>query len=254
MIKQEINRNISTLFREFATQIMSEDMEKIFEISLSKIEHSKSRKVCGKSTMLHRTLLVNSVINRVRNSDRMLVKHEQDKGTPFMNYREPKVIVDVDDYDTEKVLTLTECQTRTNQVNTNNEKRILSSLVTKLNSRSLHGKVGESFTKHIYRIEELEGKENSHNVECNKTTTDLRRSPNSQKRLRSSNYTDVEEQSCPKKKLRCLWPTNIGPYGQDLNFSIAGLASLFGDLVASTDAENSSITLNGNFATAMVAC
>jgi len=232
---------------------MSEDKNKIFEISLSKIENSKSRKVCGKSNMLHRTLLVNSVINRVRNSERLLVKHEQqhDRGTPFMNYRESKLMVDIDDYDTENILTLTECQTRTtNQNNTNNEKRILSSLVTKLNSRSLHGKVGESFTKHINRIEELEGKENSllNNVECNKNK-DRRRSPNSPQKRRS---TEVDEQ-CPKKKSRCLWPTNINSYGQDINFSIAGLASLFGDLVASTDAENSSLSLSGNFATAMVA-
>ena len=51
----------------------ADDMDRIFEISVNKIEHSKSRKVYGKSTMLHRTLLVNTVLNRVRNSERTLL-------------------------------------------------------------------------------------------------------------------------------------------------------------------------------------
>lgn len=235
-------------------ETMSEDMDKIFEISVNKIEHTRSRiNVCGKSS-LHRTLLVNSVINRVRNSDRILVNNEQEM--PLMNYREPKRIIDMDDYESEK--TFTECQTRcTNQLNNNTtvQRRKVSSLVTRLNSRSMCGKINEPLlTKH--RMEELDGKENVvNNTENFKRSDATRRSSNCQKRLYSSSSSSSSnmdyDEPCPKKKLRCIWPNNIG---QDLNFSITGLASLFGDLVASSDAEKSNITLNGNFATAMVAC
>merc|ERR1712243_389952 len=124
---------------------MCEDMARIFEISLNKIEHSKSRKVYGKSNMLHRTLLVNTVINRVRNSDGTL-EHRTESQTPFMNYRDPKSI-DIEDYDTEKILSYTDCQTHSrSRINTNTPKKKVSSLVTLLNSRSTCGKVDE-FTK-----------------------------------------------------------------------------------------------------------
>jgi len=243
---------------------MSEDMEKIFEISVNKIEHSRARNVSGKSSMLHRTLLVNSVINRVKNSDRTSVNHDQEM--PLMNYREPKSLIDIDEYESEKTFTesQTRCTTTTNSNlnsnhTTNTQRRKVSSLVTKLNSRSLCGKFNEPLlTKHRVDDIELQEKENIViNMECHKRSTNTndnnKRSHNSQKRLYCSSNTDTTDvdELCPKKKLRCIWPSNIG---QDINFSITGLATLFGDLVATNDADKSNISLNGNFATAMVAC
>lgn len=235
---------------------MSEDMDRIFEISLNKIEHSKSRKVYGKSNMLHRTLLVNTVINRVRNSERTFV-HKNELQTTFMNYREPKSIVDIDDYDTEKTLTYTECQTRcrNHANNTNIQKKKISSLVTLLNARSLCGKVDDSLTKKYSKDDHMyEGKENITHIESYKYSNDTQRRLLHEKR-HSSNTLDGDDQPCPKKKLRCIWPSNVTPCIQDVNYSITGLASLFGDLVANSDAaEKSNMALNSNFATAMVAC
>jgi len=234
---------------------MSEDMDRIFEISLNKIEHSKSRKVYGKTNMLHRTLLVNTVINRVRNSERTFV-HKNESQTTFMNYREPKSIVDIEEYDTEKTLTYTECQTRCrSHGNTNTQKKKISSLVTLLNSRALCGKVDDSLTKKLSKVGDHEGKENITHVESHKLSKDttLQRHLLHEKR-HCSNNMDADDQPCPTKKLRCIWPSNVTPCIQDVNYSITGLASLFGDLVANSDAEVSNMALNNNFATAMVAC
>lgn len=231
-------------------------MEKIFEISVNKIEHSRTRNVCGKSSMLHRTLLVNSVINRVKHSDRTSSSNnDRDQEMTFMNYREPKSPIDMDEYESEKTFTesQTRCTTNTNIINTQQQRRKVSSLVTKLNSRSLCGRFIEPLlTKHKVDEPELEGKENIVIMECPKRSSTIeKRTQSSHKRIHSNN-SDTDGDECPKKKLRCIWPSNIS---QDINFSITGLATLFGDLVASNnDADKSNIPLNGNFATAMVAC
>jgi len=74
------------------------DTEKIIEISLAKIESSKTKKGNGK---LHKKLLVNSLLNRVRGTD----SENTCTTEPLMNYREPKLIVDLDveDYDMDRV-------------------------------------------------------------------------------------------------------------------------------------------------------
>merc|ERR1711939_1230830 len=114
----------------------------------------------------------------------------------------------MDDYESEKALSFTECQTRcTNQqlYTNNNQRRKVSSLVTKLNSRSMCGKLNESLlTKH--KVEESDGKENNINMDCHRrsseTLTHTRRSHTSQKRLycnsSSSSNCEADEPS-PKK-------------------------------------------------------
>jgi len=228
------------------------DMDRIFEISVNKIEHSKSRKVYGKSTMLHRSLLVNTVINRVRNSDRThtLSVHRNEPSASFTSYREPKIIYDMDENENDKTLTYTECQTRCkakHQSNTTQKKKT-SSLVNLLNSRALSGKTDELTRTINYKCVKVgDGlvfeKENKNKpITQSSTRHEKRRFVPSDK---------VEESSpCPAKKLRCLWPTNVS----DINYSISGLASLFGDMVASSDAEKSTISLNTHITTAMVAC
>jgi len=221
-------------------------MDRIFEISVNKIEHSKSRKVYGKSTMLHRTLLVNTVLNRVRNTERTLLHHPSNSNsnpTSFTNYREPKRVYDMDENESDKPLSYTECQTRCKtKHNTTTQKKKISSLVTLLNSRALGSKT-EDFTRHLcLKDDNIDEKENLTKSDSQHPT------PRHEKRRCTSDSND-ETQHCPKKKLRCIWPNN------EVNYSITGLASLFGDLVASTDADKSAMSLNNsNFATAMVAC
>lgn len=220
------------------------DMDRIFEISVNKIEHSKSRKVYGKSAMLHRTLLVNTVMNRVRNSDRT---HKNEPSTSFTNYREPKSIYDMDEYESDKSLTYTEFQTRCKAKHLNNtvQKKKISSLVNLLNSRALNGKTDELARTMCVRV----GDGHVHEKENNKYTT---QSSTRHEKRRLVPSDKVEESShCPPKKLRCIWPTNVTDVS---NYSITGLASLFGDMVASSDAEKSTLSLNSQFATAMVAC
>jgi len=224
------------------------DMDRIFEISVNKIEHSKSRKVYGKSTMLHRTLLVNTVLNRVRNSDHRphnTTNNNNKNESSFTNYREPKRIYDMDDYESDKSLTYMECQTRCKAKHNNittPQKKKNSSLVSLLNSRAMGGVKSDELTRIIRKTDESEPeKENQETVQIN---------TRHEKRRFVSTSSDVnDETSCPTKKLRCIWPANVS----DVN-SITGLASLFGDLVASSDPEKSSMSLNSNFATAMVAC
>jgi len=237
------------------------DMDRIFEISVNKIEHSKSRKVYGKSTMLHRTLLVNTVINRVRNSDRTFVHHNKNEvaKSSFTNYREPKSIYDMDEYEMEKPLTYTECQTRckTKHNTAISQKQKTSSLVTLLNSRALSGKTND-FTRTFCsgsKVDDVEGKENmtkDYSIWKVDTTTTPQQNTRHEKRRCTFDASDETQQYCPKKKLRCIWPSNVTDVN---NYSITGLASLFGDLVASSESSaEKSTMLNSNFATAMVAC
>jgi len=230
------------------------DMDRIFEISVNKIEHSKTRKVYGKSTMLHRTLLVNTVINRVRNSDRSCV-HKSEPSTSFTNYRDPKNIYDMDDYESDKSLPYTECQTRCKAKHINNntiQKKRPSSLVTLLNSRALSGKTDElarTLCGQVVDEHVSHEKENQNKFVHPKVDT-AQSSMRHEKRRLSCDIFD-EANDCPAKKLRCIWPTNVSDVN---NYSISGLASLFGDMVASNDTDKSSLTLNSQYSTAMVAC
>jgi len=222
------------------------DVDRIFEISVNKIEHSNTRKVYGKSTMLHRKLLVNTVINRVRNSDRMYTQKNV-SSTSFTNYREPRTTYDIDEYECDKSLTYMECQARckTKHYSTTQKKKI-SSLVTLLNSRSLNGK-NDSFRKLGNIDDEKENmlSKDSSKIEHVDTTETILREK------RRLVVTDSEEIThTPKKKLRSIWPTNV----TDVNYSMTGLASLFGDLVASCDNEKSNISLTSSNFAAMVAC
>ena len=230
-------------------------MDKIIEISLAKIENSKSRKVTGKSNMLHRNLLVNTLLNRVRTSDKSLQITE-----PLMNYREPRSLVDmdIDDYDMEKIANTKERKHGSNIQHTQQQitlTRKQSSLVTKLNTRSLSGKPENSLCKDICKLDDItETKENKEiPCECLKLSN-CKSEPalNIKHAKKRSRLSEQDEQNCPTKKLRCLWPTNVSPKVQELSYSITSLASLFGDLDANTDTEN--LSLGRNYVTAMVAC
>jgi len=225
------------------------DTEKIIEISLAKIESSKVRKGTGK---LHKSLLVNSLLNRVRGTDA-----EKTPNEPLMNYRESKLIVDldVDDYDMDKVPSLKErtiCQQRLNTTQSPVSRK-QSSLVTKLNTRSL-GKTDFLQRTILSCDDSTEMKENQQqketlpSCECVKLTL-IKVSKRTKKRIHS---IETVEDDCPRKRLRCLWTPNINAKTQD-SFSVTSLSSLFGNLVAHSDTEKS-LDLRNKFVTAMVAC
>lgn len=233
---------------------MSGDTEKIIEISLAKIEISKARKVTGKSGILHRNLLVNSLLNRVRT--------DTPSKQPLMNYRESKLIVDLDmdDYDMDKLPTLKERNINQQRHNTQTSTRKQSSLVTKLNTRCI-GKQDLPLQKALVTCDDShEMKENKvqdtvSSCECSKLSLSCHScvslsSKQSKKRLHS---VETYEEDSPRKRLRCLWTPNLNTKSQEMSFSVTSLSSLFGNLVANTEPEKS-LDLRSKFVSAMVAC
>lgn len=228
---------------------MSGDMEKIIEISLAKIENTKTQKINGKSNILHRNLLVNTLLNRVRSTDKNLQVKK-----PLMNYREPKNMVDIDmeDYDMDKVPSSKDFKKLNQPQQQQTQHKIVSSLVAKLNSRSLAGKTESSLCNDILISDDIseqkETKKEDIFCECKlkNITPKLRK-----KRIHS---TESDDQSCPSKKLRSIWPSNVSPKAQELGYSVTNLASLFGGLVANTDSEMATLNFGNKFVSAMVAC
>lgn len=230
---------------------MSGDAEKIIEISLAKIESCKSKKVTGKAGVLHRNLLVNSLLNRVKTKE------------PLMNYRESKTLIDMDmdDYDMDKLPTSFETnisqQRQTKQISSKKQ----SSLVSNSNTTSI--------VKHDCPLQKTlpmtnddssEMKENKTSeiscvCDCSKypncaCVVKVKSTPPAKKRLHS---VDLSEEDCPRKRLRCLWTPNVNTKNQESSFSITSLSSLFGNLVADTDSEKNMV-LRNKFVSAMVAC
>ena len=228
------------------------DTEKIIEISLAKIESSKTKKGNGK---LHKKLLVNSLLNRVRGTD-----SENTCTEPLMNYREPKLIVDldVDDYDMDRVPSYKERTISQQRLSQSSTARKQSSLVSKLNTRSL-GKTDNLQKNIVNCIESCEMKENVQRdiviCDCSKRSmccSTCNVSKRTKKRIHSIELLDDE---CPRKRLRCLWTPRIDSKSQDPSFSVTSLSSLFGNLVAhSADNEKRSLDLRNKFVSAMVAC
>lgn len=237
---------------------MSGDTEKIIEISLAKIENSKARKVNGKAGVLHRNLLVNSLLNRVSKSSDIPNKTE-----PLMNYRESKLIVDLDmdEYDMDKLPTFKDRNIYQQRHTKQNTTKKQSSLVTKLNTRCI-GKQDTSLQKSILSCDDLcEMKENKCmdvvvSCDCSKLSQSCPScfqtlcSKQNKKRLHS---VETSEEDCPRKRLRCLWTPNLNTKSQDMGFSVTSLSSLFGNLVANTEPEKS-LDLRSKFVSAMVAC
>ena len=227
------------------------DTEKIIEISLAKIEHSKAKKGPGK---LHKNLLVNSIINKVRETEsgKTCLK-------PLMNYRESKLIMDLDneDYDLDRVLMKDRPSTQHRVSIQSPLSRKQSSLVSQLNTRSIG--ITEPISRLSASEESIEMKENIQTkdmiCECAsvKLTTkeeDIELPKRTKKRIHS---IEVIENDCPRKRLRCLWTPNIDQKIQDPSFSVSTLSSLFGNLVAHSDAEKN-LELRNKFVSAMVAC
>lgn len=227
------------------------ETEKIIEISLAKIENSKIKKGTGK---LHKNLLVNSLLNRVS-------KTEKTNTEPLMNYREPKLLVDldIDDYDMDKIPTSHERTYYQQRYNMQASIRKQSSLVTKLNTRSI-GKI-DIFPRAAVKMDTsydlkqtIQGKLKA--CECALVSHDCITCTNntpkqSKKRIHS---VEIIDEDCPRKKLRCLWTPNINTKHTDVpSFSVSSLSSLFGNLVAHSDPENS-LDLKSKFVSAMVAC
>lgn len=231
------------------------DTEKIIEISLAKIEHSKAKKGPGK---LHKNLLVNSIINKVRETEsgKTCLK-------PLMNYRESKLMVDLDteDYDLDRVL-MKDRPSNQNRVSIQSPlSRKQSSLVSQLNTRSI-GRT-ESLSRLPHYEESIEMKENiqiKEDMLCECTTVKLTTTTTKEEVIELPKRTkkrihsiEVIENDCPRKRLRCLWTPNIDQKIQDPSFSVSTLSSLFGNLVAHSDAEKN-LELRNKFVSAMVAC
>jgi len=228
---------------------MSDTEKKIIEISLAKIESSKTKKGTGK---LHKSLLVNSLLNRVRGTDTESTHIE-----PLMNYRESKLLVDldIDDYDMDKITSVHE-RTNYHQRCTQASSRKQSSLVTKLNTRSL-GKT-DLFPRTIVNCDSPCDMKENYNVkempcECSKLSLQCSTCVDSPKRSNKRLHSiEIVEEDCPRKKLRCLWTPNINTKSQDSSFSVGSLSSLFGNLVAHSESEKS-LDLKSKFVSAMVA-
>jgi len=227
------------------------DTEKIIEISLAKIESSRlKKKGTGK---LHKNLLVNSLLNRVRETESGKTCIE-----PLMNYRESKLIIDLDndDYDMDKVPSPVKERTVSQQRITQSPlSRKQESIVSKLNTRSI-GKADNILKTIPIYDESIEMKENIQNkktiCDCVKTTFECPTCEvpkRTKKRLHSIEILDAD---CPRKRLRCLWTPNIDQKSQD-SFSVTSLSSLFGNLVANSDSDKS-LDLRNKFVSAMVAC
>ena len=233
------------------------DTEKIIEISLAKIENSKAKKGTGK---LHKNLLVNSLLNKVRETESGKTRIQ-----PLMNYRESKLIIDLDieDYDMDKVPISVKDRNFSQQqqkITPSPLSKKQSSVVTKLHTRSI-GKVNALSRTVLNYDESIEMKENighedkSSTCSCDSTKlyncsscdSPLKRS---KKRLHSIEILDSD---CPRKRLRSLWTPNIDQKGQEPNFSVTSLSSLFGNLVAHSDSDKS-LDLRNKFVSAMVAC
>ena len=228
------------------------ETEKIIEISLAKIENSKIKKGTGK---LHKNLLVNSLLNRVRVSET-----EKTKKEPLMNYRESKLLVDldIDDYDMDKIPTSHERTYYQQRYNTQATIRKQSSLVTKLNTRSI-GKT-DMFPKTLVSMDtnydltqNIQGKLKS--CDCPGVPQNCITCTGSPKQAKKRIHSiELLDEDCPRKKLRCLWTPNINTKHTDVSsFSVSSLSSLFGNLVAHSDSEKS-LDLKSKFVSAMVAC
>lgn len=225
------------------------DTEKIIQISLAKIENSKAKNRTGK---LHKNLLVNSLLNKVKES-------ESGKALkPLMNYRESRLIIDLDteDYDFDRVSmnNRTENQQRSQIISPLSRKQ--NSVVSQLNTRSLGRNEPLSRTMICDDSVGMEMKENIQEKDescgCVMKQQLLLESPakRTKKRIHSK---ELIESDCPRKRLRCLWTPNIDQKVQDPSFSVSTLSSLFGNLVAHSDAEKN-LELRNKFVTAMVAC
>ena len=225
------------------------DTEKIIEISLAKIEHSKAKKGPGK---LHKNLLVNSLINKVRETEsgKTCLK-------PLMNYRESKLILDLEnedcDLDRVSMKDRTVGQQRLTIQSPLSRKQ--NSVVSQLNTRSI-GRT-EVLSRTVKCDESvIEMKENiqTKDMICDCSPVKLPRGIELPKRTKKRIHSiEVIESECPRKRLRCLWTPNIDQKSQDPSFSVSTLSSLFGNLVAHSDAEKN-LELRSKFISAMVAC
>jgi len=207
-------------------------MDKIIEISLSKIENTKSRVNTGKTSLLHRHLLVNSLLNRVRGNDKTIPDET------LMNYREPKSLIemDIEDCDMKKVPSFSERSQK--QRSTTSWKR--TSLLLDNNI------ITESSNEGV-----LKEKNENITCECKKASVKVKKDNSSynQKARKRQHSIDLDDQS-NIKKFRCT----SGNKTQEMGASITSLASLFGGLVANTENDSSKLSLQGNFLSAMVAC
>ena len=221
-------------------------MDKIVEISLSKIEHGKTRTNTGKTSLLHRHLLVNSLLNRVRCTD----KNTPSKDT-LMNYREPKSLVDMEseDWEIEKIPTLEESsrKQRSRRGDKDLSWRQTSSLVRVTECRDIEI---ESCQEHTDRSDNKSFSDCAKNITSEDIDSRITSFEKSGRKRHHVNDCDKLDQICSKKPCLSL---NISPKSQE-PFAITNLASLFSDMVANSDRESSKLSLKNNVFSAMVAC
>jgi len=209
-------------------------MDKIIEISLSKIENTNSRVNTGKTSLLHRHLLVNSLLNRVRGNDKTIPDET------LMNYREPKSLIemDIEDCDMKKVPSFSERSPQKQRSATSWKQTSLlldNNIITESSNEGVLKEKNENIT-----------------CECKKATIKVKKDNSSynQKARKRQHSIDLDDQN-NIKKFRCTSGINKT---QEMGASITSLASLFGGLVANTENDSSKLSLQGNFLSAMVAC
>ena len=215
-------------------------MDKIIEISLAKIESCKSRKVSGKSTTLHKSLLVNTLLNRVRSG-------ELETKDPLMNYREPKPVfdMDIDDFENEKIPAQPEVERLKNLPLQQKH----SSLIIKLNTRSM------GVEKKVLKKELTLSNNSFETIDCSpiNIACECSHSATSNKIVKRPHIESDIDSVPAKRKCYPLWTTNVNSNPQDSCFAISSLAILFGDLVAHTEAESENIKLGSTFVSPMMA-
>lgn len=267
---------------------MAAEKCKLLEISLAKIEKSKSSRKCfGKSSVLHRNLMVNSVLNKVRTSEKSY------NSDIFLNYREPRSIeMDIEEQEIEKI------NTRQRQ---NQQSSPFSSIKSNCKQQSPVPSIQSSLTRPTTPIPPNVLKDLQENciapaqqkhcasppsnnaqdlISCHSPEKSSALTPKkSQKRVRSAieNTEDVISSS-PKKSKHQLSPvttTTTSCTSKPNNtacqnhldvssshssvpevtaYSVSSLASLFNGLVAHSEAENTSLNFGSNYVTAMLAC
>jgi len=231
---------------------MAVEMNKIIEISLAKIENSKTRKVTGRSSLLHRSLLVNSLLNRVRSNDK-------DNPEPLMNYREPKSIdMELDEQDLLEKCPPSQLERPRNPRNSSTRKQ--SGLIS---TDSVTMPPKDSFstdsqtTEKAYEMSDSCCSEDRISLKDN-IACECKLSPKTRLRTRSKrprlNLDSEESLSCPNKKLKSIQTISPSPKVDATGYSVTSLASLFSGLVANSEAENSSLKFSTNYVTVMMAC
>jgi len=230
---------------------MSSEECKLIEISLAKIEHSKSSRKAvgvGKASMLHRNLLVNSVLNRVRNTDKTA------KLESFMDYREPRSIdSELDENDIiEKCTTLHEMrQTRSSSKKANllgKQLDINSNELPKTTTQYSQPRTVSPLPQDLPIVPKFEKQTDMDIAVYQLKTNSSDYSPKKNCKRSRSKTDSCDKVVLPIKKMKAsCWSSDMSAY------SVSSLSSLFNELVANADAD-SGLNFCSTYITATACC